>query len=82
MEASGAPGGSLLFGSVVAEREFSPETRVQVSDADPESEARRVRVEAGGSVEWGEGRYALRGAARYVTGAEDFGGRMALKRRF
>ena len=82
MEASGAPGGGLLFGSVDAEREFSPETRVRVSGADPESEAMRVRVEAGGSVEWGEGRYALRGAARYATGAEDFGGRMALKRRF
>ena len=69
---------SLLFGSVDVEREFSPETRVRVSDADPESEseAMRVRVEAG------EGRYALRGAARYATGAEDFGGRMALKLRF
>ena len=74
----------MLFGSADVGREFSPETRVRVSGADPESEseATRVRVEAGGSVEWGEGRYALREAARYATGAEDFGGRMALKRRF
>lgn len=63
VEASGAPGGSLLFGSADVGREFSPETRVRVSDADPESEseAMRVRVEAGGSVEWGERRYHCAG---------------------
>ena len=84
VEASDAPGGSLLFGSVDVEREFSPETRVRVSGTDlkSESEATRARVEVGGSVEWGEGRYALHGAARYATGAEDYGGRMALKLRF
>ena len=83
-EASDAPGGSLLFGSVDVEREFSPETRVRVSGTDlaSESEATRVRMEVGGSVEWGEGRYALHGAARYATGAEDYGGRMALRMRF
>ena len=84
VEALDRPAGSSLFGSVDVEREFAPETRVRVSGTDlkSESETTRVRVELGGSLEWGEGAYALQAAARYGSGADDYGGGVSLRMRF
>ena len=83
VEASEA-GGSRLFGSVDVERAFSRETVVKVSDVGLSSKAAATRVlmEVGGAVEWGSGRYVLQGAARYATGARDYGGGVTLKVRF
>ncbi len=87
VEASDA-GGNRVFGSVDVERAFSRETRVTVSGAGSSEalssygEAVRVRLEFGGAVEWGSGRYALEGAARYATGARDYGGGVNVKVRF
>ena len=77
-------GGSRLFGSVDVERAFSRETAVKVSDVglSSKAEATRVLVEAGGAVEWDGGRYALQGAARWATGARDYGGGVTIKVRF
>ena len=78
--------GSVLFGSVDVEHEFAPETRVRVlgpnSDEilESESDATRVRAALGGSIEWRM--FTLRAAARYATGAEDYGGDVSLKMRF
>ena len=84
VEAVDRPAGSSLFGSVDVEREFAPETRVRVSGTDlkSESESTRLLVELGGSIEWGEGAYALRAAARYGSGADDYGGGVSLRMRF
>ncbi len=87
VEASDA-GGNRVFGSVDVERAFSRETRVTVSGTGSSAvlssygEAVRVRLELGGAVEWGAGRYALEGAARYATGARDYGGGVNVKVRF
>ncbi len=77
-------GGSRVFGSVDVEHGFSRETVVRVSEValSSKAEATRVLVEAGGAVEWDGGRYALQGAARWATGARDYGGGMAFKMRF
>ncbi len=77
-------GRSRVFGSVDVEHGFSRETVVRVSEValSSQSEATRARFEVGGSVEWGGGRYALQGAARWATGARDYGGGMAFKVRF
>ena len=77
-------GGSRLFGSVDVEHAFSRETAVEVSDVGLSSKAAatRARFEVGGSVEWGGGRYALQGAARWATGARDYGGGVTFKVRF
>ena len=77
-------GRSRVFGSVDVEHGFSRETVVRVSEValSSQSEATRARFEVGGSVEWGGGRYALQGAARWATGARDYGGRMILNARF
>ena len=77
-------GGSRLFGSVDVERAFSRETAVEVSDVglSSKAEATRVLVEAGGAIEWDGGRYALQGAARWATGARDYGGGVTLNVRF
>ena len=84
VEAVDRPGGSLLFASVDVEREFAPETRVQVSGfpLESESESTRVRAEVGGALEWGEGAWALQAAARYASGADDYGGGVSLRMRF
>ena len=84
VEAVDRPGGSLLFASVDVEREFAPETRVRVSgfDLESESESTRVRAELGGALEWGEGAWALQAAARYASGADDYGGGVSLRMRF
>ena len=84
VEAVDRPGGSLLFASVDVEREFAPETRVQVSGfpLESESESTRVRAELGGALEWGEGAWALQAAARYASGADDYGGGVSLRMRF
>ena len=77
-------GRSRVFGSVDVEHGFSRETVMRVSEValSSQSEATRARFEVGGSVEWGGGRYALQGAARWATGARDYGGGMAFKVRF
>ena len=77
-------GGSRVFGSVDVEHAFSRETVVEVSEEalSSQTEATRARFEVGGSVEWGGGRYALQGAARWATGARDYGGGMVFKVRF
>ena len=77
-------GGSRMFGSVDVEHGFSRETVMRVSEValSSQSEATRARFEVGGAVEWGGGRYALQGAARWATGARDYGGGMAFKVRF
>ena len=84
VEAVDRPGGSLLFASVDVEREFAPETRVRVSGfpLESESESTRVRAELGGALEWGEGAWALQAAARYASGADDYGGGVSLRMRF
>ena len=77
-------GRSRVFGSVDVEHGFSRETVVRVSEValSSQSEATRARFEVGGSVEWSGGRYALQGAARWATGARDYGGGMVFKVRF
>ena len=77
-------GRGRMFGSVDVEHGFSRETVMGVSEValSSQSEATRVRFEVGGSVEWSGGRYALQGAARWATGARDYGGGMAFKVRF
>ena len=77
-------GRGRLFGSVDVEHGFSRETVVRVSEValSSQSAATRARFEVGGSVEWSGGRYALQGAARWATGARDYGGGMAFKVRF
>ena len=77
-------GRGRMFGSVDVEHGFSRETVMRVSDVglSSQSEATRARFEVGGSVEWGGGRYALQGAARWATGARDYGGGMVFKVRF
>ena len=85
-EASGE-GGSRLFGSVELEREFGPDTRVEVSGTGLSSEPVEMRVllALGGSREWGDGRYALRGVARYAAargGNRDHGGGLSFTLRF
>lgn len=47
-----------------------------------EAQATRVLLELGGAVAWGEGRYALHGAARRATGARDYGAGLTLNARF
>ena len=81
-ETSNRPASAVLFGSVDVEHEFAPETRVRVSGTDLESEAEatRVRVELGGAVGWGP--LALQAAARYASGADDYGGGVSLRLRF
>ena len=77
-------GRGRMFGSVDVEHGFSRETVMRVSEValSSQSEATRARFEVGGSVEWSGGRYALQGAARWATGARDYGGGMAFKVRF
>ena len=77
-------GRSRMFGSVDVEHGFSRETVMRVSEEalSSQSEATRARFEVGGSVEWSGGRYALQGAARWATGARDYGGGMVFKVRF
>ena len=81
-ETANRPASAVLFGSVDVEHEFAPETRVRVSGTDLESEAEatRVRVELGGAVGWGP--LALQAAARYASGADDYGGGVSLRLRF
>ena len=81
-ETANRPASAMLFGSVDVEHEFAPETRVRVSGTDLESEAEatRVRVELGGAVGWGP--LALQAAARYASGADDYGGGVSLRLRF
>ena len=77
-------GRGRMFGSVDVEHGFSRETVMRVSEValSSQSEATRARFEVGGSVEWSGGRYALQGAARWATGARDYGGGMVFKVRF
>ncbi len=80
-------GESRLFGSLDVERAFSSKTRVTVSGTELPSSSRATwaRLTLGGSHEWGEGRYALEGAATYAAargGNRDYGGGLSLKLRF
>ena len=77
-------GRSRVFGSVDVEHGFSRETVMRVSEValSSQSEATRARFEVGGAVEWGGGRYALQGAARWATGARDYDGGLTLNARF
>ncbi len=85
--APSGPGGGRLFASAEVEREFVAETRMRVSGEGLSSErdATRARLALGGSHEWGEGRYAVQGAASYAAGRRgnrSYGGALNLKLRF
>ena len=85
LEASGEAG--RVFGSVELEREFRPDTRVEASGVGLSSKSAEMRalLALGGSHEWGDGRYAVRGVVRYAAargGTHDYGGGMTLKVRF
>ncbi len=78
-----AGGGLRLFGSVDVTREFSKETRAEVSNATLKATAAEsgVRLGLGGVYGWGDGRYAVRGSARYAAAGGDntaFGGGLSL----
>ena len=77
-------GAGRLYGSLDVEHAFSTGTRVTVAGTGLSSrrQATRVLVELGGAVAWGDGRYALHGAARWATGARDYGGGLTLNARF
>ena len=77
-------GAGRLYGSLDVEHAFSTGTRVTVAGTGLSSrrQATRVLVELGGAVAWGDGRYALQGAARWATGARDYGGGLTLNARF
>ena len=85
LEASGEAG--RVFGSVELEREFRPDTRVEASGVGLSSKSAEMRalLALGGSHEWGDGRYAVRGVVRYAAargGTHDYGGGITLKVRF
>ncbi len=84
--ATDAVSGIRMFGSVDAEREFSKERKVTVSGTELRStvEPMWVRLKLGGVHAWGDGRYALRGAASWATGGDsyEFGGVVDLTARF
>ena len=68
-------------------REFSKETRAEVSNTPLKAEATAsgVRIGLGGACGWGDGRYALRGAAGYTAadgGNGTYGGGLNLAVRF
>ena len=84
--ATDAASGIRMFGSVDAEREFSKDRKVTVSGTELRSivEPMWVRLKLGGVHAWGDGRYALRGAASWATGGDsyEFGGGIDLTAQF
>ena len=79
--------GARLFGSLDVERELSGNAKVRVSGTRLRSDSpvTWLRLGLGGSHEWGEGRYALAGEARYATsvgGGHDLGAGLNLAVRF
>ncbi len=80
-------GGLRLFGSMDVTREFSKETQAEVPGMALKAEAKAtgVRVGLGGVYGWGDGRYAVRGSARYDaagSGNHAIGGGLNLAVRF
>ena len=82
-----------LFGSVEATREFSDERSARISGermvstvlSATEAEKTGFRLGVGGAHGWGDGRYALRGAAGYAargSGNGEFDGGISLAMRF